>query len=64
LTFLWRKTSIAIEMPAEYINDYDGKRDKAARREGKKSRRRFRLHGSNLWTIYQDAIRKRLRQKK
>jgi hypothetical protein len=39
-------------------------RSKAERRQQKKDRRKFRLHGGSLRIIYQNAIRRKLREKK
>jgi hypothetical protein len=43
--------------------DIEGK-SKAERRQQKKDKRKFRLHGGSLRVIYQNAIRRRLREKK
>jgi len=40
------------------------KKSKAERRQQKKDRRKFRLHGGSLRVIYQNAIRRRLKKKK
>jgi len=40
------------------------KKSKAERRQQKKDRRKFRLHGGSLRDIYQNAIRRRLKEKK
>jgi hypothetical protein len=40
------------------------KKSKARRRQQKKERRKFKLHGSSLRIIYRNAIMKRLREKK
>jgi hypothetical protein len=39
-------------------------KNKAERRQQKKDKRKFRLHGGSLRVIYQNAIRKRLKEKK
>jgi len=46
------------------VEDGVEKRSKAERRQQKKARRKFRLHGGSLRVIYQNAIRRRLREKK
>jgi len=38
--------------------------NKAERRQQKKDKRKFRLHGGSLRVIYQNVIRKRLKEKK
>jgi hypothetical protein len=40
------------------------KKSKAERRQQKKERRKYKLHGSSLRIIYRNAIMKRLREKK
>ena len=40
------------------------KKSKAERRQQKKDKRKFRLHGGSLRVIYQNAIRRRLKEKK
>jgi hypothetical protein len=40
------------------------KKNKAERRQQKKDKRKFRLHGGSLRVIYQNAIRRRLKDKK
>ncbi len=40
------------------------KKSKADRRQQKKDKRKFRLHGGSLRVIYQNVIRKRLKEKK
>ncbi|MGD0353067.1 MAG: hypothetical protein ABSB38_06185 [Dehalococcoidia bacterium] len=40
------------------------KKNKAERRQQKKDKRKFRLHGGSLRVIYQNAIRRRLKEKK
>jgi hypothetical protein len=40
------------------------KESKAERRQQKKDKRKFRLHGGSLRVIYQNAIRRRLKEKK
>jgi hypothetical protein len=44
-------------------NEID-KKSKAERRQQKKDKRKFRLHGGSLRVIYQNAIRRRLKEKK
>jgi hypothetical protein len=39
------------------------KKNKAERRQQKKDKRKFRLHGGSLRVIYQNAIRRRLKEK-
>lgn len=39
-------------------------KSKAERRQQKKERRKFKLHGSSLRVIYRNAIMKRLKEKK
>ncbi|MCJ7514483.1 MAG: hypothetical protein MUO89_00720 [Dehalococcoidia bacterium] len=39
-------------------------KSKAERRQQKKDKRKFSLHGGSLRVIYQNAIRRRLREKK
>jgi len=46
------------------VEDEVEKKNKAERRQQKKDKRKFRLHGSSLRVIYQNAIRKRLKEKK
>jgi hypothetical protein len=49
------------------IKEVEGRsveKSKAERRQQKKARRRFQLHGGSLRVIYQNAIRRRLREKK
>jgi hypothetical protein len=46
------------------VEDEIEKKSKADRRQQKKDKRKFRLHGGSLRVIYQNAIRKRLREKK
>jgi hypothetical protein len=46
------------------VEDHVEKKDKAERRQQKKAKRKFRLHGGSLRVIYQNAIRRRLREKK
>ena len=46
------------------MEDEVEKKNKAERRQQKKDKRKFRLHGSSLRVIYQNAIRKRLKEKK
>jgi hypothetical protein len=46
------------------VEDYDGEKGKAERRQHKKDKRKFRLHGGSLRVIYQNVIRRRLREKK
>ena len=40
------------------------KKSKAERRQQKKEKRKFKLHGSSLRVIYRNAILKRLKEKK
>jgi hypothetical protein len=40
------------------------KKNKAERRQQKKDKRKFRLHGGSLRVIYENAIRRRLKEKK
>jgi hypothetical protein len=40
------------------------KKSKAERRQQKKDKRKFRLHGGSLRVIYQNAIRRRLKGNK
>jgi hypothetical protein len=40
------------------------KKNKAERRQQKKDKRKFRLHGGSLRVVYQNAIRRRLKEKK
>jgi hypothetical protein len=46
------------------VEDEIEKRSKAERRQQKKDKRKFRLHGGSLRVIYQNVIRRRLREKK
>jgi hypothetical protein len=46
------------------VEDEIDKKSKADRRQQKKDKRKFRLHGGSLRVIYQNAIRKRLEEKK
>jgi hypothetical protein len=46
------------------MEDNVEKKGKAERRQQKKAKRKFRLHGSSLRVIYQNVIRRRLREKK
>jgi len=46
------------------MEDHNVRKSKAERRQQKKARRKFKIHGSSLRTIYQNAIRRRLRKKK
>jgi hypothetical protein len=46
------------------VEDEIGKKNKAERRQQKKDKRKFRLHGGSLRVIYQNVIRRRLREKK
>jgi hypothetical protein len=46
------------------VADEIEKRTKAERRQQKKKKRKFTLHGSSLRVIYRNAIMKRLRKKK
>jgi len=40
------------------------KKNKAERRQHKKDKRKFRLHGGSLRVIYRNAIMRRLKEKK
>ncbi len=40
------------------------KKNKAERRQQKKDKRKFRLHGGSLRVIYQNAILRRLKEKR
>jgi hypothetical protein len=46
------------------VEDNVEKKGKAERRQQKKAKRKFRLHGGSLRVIYQNVIRRRLREKK
>jgi hypothetical protein len=46
------------------VEEHVEKKDKVERRQQKKAKRKFRLHGGSLRVIYQNAIRRRLREKK
>jgi hypothetical protein len=46
------------------VEDEIEKKSKAERRQQKKDKRKFRLHGGSLRVIYQNVIRRRLREKK
>jgi hypothetical protein len=46
------------------VENYDERKGKAERRQQKKAKRKFRLHGGSLRVIYQNVIRRRLREKK
>ena len=46
------------------MEDEIEKKSKAERRQQKKDKRKFRLHGGSLRVIYQNAIRRRLKEKK
>jgi hypothetical protein len=46
------------------VEEEIGKKNKAERRQQKKDKRKFRLHGGSLRVIYQNAIRRRLKEKK
>ncbi len=46
------------------MEEHVEKKDKSERRQQKKAKRKFRLHGGSLRVIYQNAIRRRLREKK
>jgi hypothetical protein len=46
------------------VEDEIEKKSKTDRRQQKKDKRKFRLHGGSLRVIYQNAIRKRLKEKK
>ncbi|HEX75242.1 MAG TPA: hypothetical protein G4O12_01525 [Dehalococcoidia bacterium] len=42
----------------------NGKESKAERRQRKKTRRGFKLHGSSFRAIYQNVTRRRLKERK
>lgn len=42
----------------------DNQQTKTERRQRKKAKRRFKLHGSSLRTLYLDVIRRRLKETK
>jgi hypothetical protein len=46
------------------VEDEIEKKSKAERRQQKKDKRKFRLHGGSLRVIYQNVIRRRLKEKK
>jgi hypothetical protein len=46
------------------VEDEIEKKSKADRRQQKKDKRKFRVHGGSLRVIYQNVIRKRLKEKK
>jgi hypothetical protein len=46
------------------VEDGIERKTKAERRQQKKKKRKFTLHGSSLRVIYRNAILKRLRRKK
>jgi hypothetical protein len=46
------------------VEDEIERKGKAERRQQKKDKRKFRLHGGSLRVIYQNAIRRRLKEKK
>jgi len=46
------------------VEDEIEKKNKAERRQQKKDKRKFKLHGGSLRVIYQNAIRKRFKEKK
>jgi hypothetical protein len=46
------------------VEDEIEKRSKGERRQQKKDKRKFRLHGGSLRVIYQNVIRRRLKEKK
>ena len=46
------------------MEDEIEKKSKAERRQQKKDKRKFRLHGGSLRVIYQNAIRRRLKERK
>jgi len=45
------------------MEDNGIKKDKAERRQQKKARRKFKLHGGSIRVIYQNVIRRRLKEK-
>lgn len=46
------------------VDDEVVKKSKAERRQQKKEKRKFKLHGSSLRVLYRNAILKRLKEKK
>jgi len=46
------------------VENYDERKSKTERRQRKKARRKFRLHGGSIRVIYQNVIRRRLKEKK
>jgi hypothetical protein len=46
------------------MEDYGVEKSKAERRQQKKARRRFKLHGGSLRVIYQNVVRRRLKENK
>ena len=46
------------------MENYDEGKSKTERRQRKKARRKFRLHGGSLRVIYENVIRRRLKEKK
>jgi len=46
------------------VENYDEEKGKAERRQQKKARRKFRLHGGSLRVIYQNVVRRRLKERK
>jgi hypothetical protein len=46
------------------VENYDEKKGKAERRQQKKARRKFRVHGGSLRVIYQNVVRRRLKGNK
>jgi len=46
------------------MEEHNGGKSKAERRQRRKIRRKFKLHGGSLRTIYQNVIRRRLKERK
>jgi hypothetical protein len=46
------------------VENYDEGKSKSERRQKKKARRKFKLHGGSLRVIYQNVVRRRLKEKK
>jgi hypothetical protein len=46
------------------VEDQVERKNKAERRQQKKAKRKFRLHGGSLRVIYQNVIRRKLRESK
>jgi hypothetical protein len=45
------------------MENFDEKKSKGERRQGKKARRKFRIHGGSLRVIYQNVVRRKLKKK-